>query len=182
MVVGCYVSRPPYFLPPTMPLQNRVDPFGELIARSARGTLMGNRGGRFHIDEQKADWPSLGVAAMDLLRPRFPRTPPQRVGRLLHGIVLPRRGDGIRRRSPALLRMPAQGRASLRRVVSGRASRGRHGPDAARRAPRRQGQALHRRKIDTAFPMERGSFLTAARSRCAGNGCCAGRRAATTRQ
>jgi hypothetical protein len=31
-----------------VPLQNRVDPFGELIATPARGTLFGNRGGRFH--------------------------------------------------------------------------------------------------------------------------------------
>ena len=31
-----------------MPLQNRVTPFGELIAIAARGTLMGNRGGRLH--------------------------------------------------------------------------------------------------------------------------------------
>jgi len=30
------------------PLQNRVDPYGELFATSARGALMGNRGGRFH--------------------------------------------------------------------------------------------------------------------------------------
>jgi hypothetical protein len=35
-----------------MALQNRVDPFGELIAVSARGTLFGNRGGRFHTDAQ----------------------------------------------------------------------------------------------------------------------------------
>jgi len=34
-----------------MPLQNRVDPFGELVAISARGTLFGNRGGRFHTNE-----------------------------------------------------------------------------------------------------------------------------------
>ena len=33
-----------------MPLQNRVDPFGELFATPARGTLMGNRGGRFHTN------------------------------------------------------------------------------------------------------------------------------------
>jgi len=33
-----------------MPLQNRVDPFGELLAVPARGTLFGNRGGRFHTD------------------------------------------------------------------------------------------------------------------------------------
>ncbi len=31
-----------------MPLQNRVDPFGQLFADPARGTFMGNRGGRFH--------------------------------------------------------------------------------------------------------------------------------------
>ena len=31
-----------------MPLQNRVTPFGELISTPARGTLMGNRGGKFH--------------------------------------------------------------------------------------------------------------------------------------
>src|ERR1700744_2450098 len=31
-----------------MPLQNRVDPFGDLKAVTVRGTLFGNRGGRFH--------------------------------------------------------------------------------------------------------------------------------------
>src|SRR5665213_3287158 len=36
-----------------MPLQNRVDPFGNLFAASARGTLMGNRGGRIHTDDKK---------------------------------------------------------------------------------------------------------------------------------
>lgn len=35
-----------------MPLQNRVDPFGELIATSARGLVYGNRGGRFHRDDR----------------------------------------------------------------------------------------------------------------------------------
>jgi hypothetical protein len=35
-----------------MPLQNRVSPFGELFATSARGTLFGNRGGRFHTDDK----------------------------------------------------------------------------------------------------------------------------------
>jgi hypothetical protein len=33
-----------------MPLQNRVTPFGDLLATPARGTFMGNRGGRFHTD------------------------------------------------------------------------------------------------------------------------------------
>jgi hypothetical protein len=35
-----------------MPLQNRVDPFGEIFATDARGTFMGNRGGRFHRDDR----------------------------------------------------------------------------------------------------------------------------------
>jgi hypothetical protein len=35
-----------------MPLQNRVDPFGDLIATPARGLFMGNRGGRIHTDGQ----------------------------------------------------------------------------------------------------------------------------------
>ncbi|HXW27030.1 MAG TPA: hypothetical protein VEK73_19965 [Xanthobacteraceae bacterium] len=35
-----------------MPLQNRVDPFGEFNAVAARGLLFGNRGGRFHRDDR----------------------------------------------------------------------------------------------------------------------------------
>jgi hypothetical protein len=44
-----------------MPLPNRVDPFGELFATSARGLFMGNRGGRMHNDDQtlmKRRWAS----------------------------------------------------------------------------------------------------------------------------
>ncbi|MDQ0316530.1 hypothetical protein [Amorphus orientalis] len=36
-----------------MPLQNRVTPFGEIVALSARGLLMGNRGGRLHDPETR---------------------------------------------------------------------------------------------------------------------------------
>jgi len=32
------------------PLQNRVTPFGELVAARSRGLFMGNRGGRFHSE------------------------------------------------------------------------------------------------------------------------------------
>jgi hypothetical protein len=35
-----------------MTLQNRVDPFGQLFASPARGTLFGNRGGKFHRDDR----------------------------------------------------------------------------------------------------------------------------------
>src|SRR5579872_3285679 len=37
----------------TMPLQNRVDPFGNIIKTSARGTMMGNRGGRMHNQDRE---------------------------------------------------------------------------------------------------------------------------------
>src|SRR3954454_14389461 len=36
-----------------MPLQNRVDPFGELIVTPARGLFFGNRGGRIHTDDKR---------------------------------------------------------------------------------------------------------------------------------
>ncbi len=36
-----------------MPLQNRVDPVGNLFADAARGLLMGNRGGRLHDGQRK---------------------------------------------------------------------------------------------------------------------------------
>jgi hypothetical protein len=36
-----------------MPLQNRVTPFGELVAVPARGAWMGNRGGCFHTPEKR---------------------------------------------------------------------------------------------------------------------------------
>ncbi|MDO9413692.1 MAG: hypothetical protein Q7T81_14070 [Pseudolabrys sp.] len=43
-----------------MPLQNRVDPFAELLVTPARGLLMGNRGGRIHSDDRtlKRRWAS----------------------------------------------------------------------------------------------------------------------------
>ncbi|MBV1706618.1 MAG: hypothetical protein KGQ37_05355 [Hyphomicrobiales bacterium] len=41
-------NRPPHH----HPLQNRVDPFGALHAVSFRGSMMGNRGGRFHHPAQ----------------------------------------------------------------------------------------------------------------------------------
>ena len=35
-----------------MTLQNRVNPWGEIVATPARGTMMGNRGGKFHRDDK----------------------------------------------------------------------------------------------------------------------------------
>jgi hypothetical protein len=45
--------------PPRRPLQNRVTPFGELIATPARGTLMGNRG-RLHDPDRRIVRPVAG--------------------------------------------------------------------------------------------------------------------------
>lgn len=36
-----------------MPLQNRVDPYGAILRLSARGTMMGNRGGALHNDRRE---------------------------------------------------------------------------------------------------------------------------------
>lgn len=36
-----------------MALQNRADPFGELVAAPARGLFMGNRGGRIHTSDRR---------------------------------------------------------------------------------------------------------------------------------
>jgi hypothetical protein len=44
-----------------MPLQNRVNPFGEIEAVPARGLMLGNRGGKFHRDDKtlgKRRWAS----------------------------------------------------------------------------------------------------------------------------
>ena len=44
-----------------MSLQNRVDPWGALHAVPQRGTMLGNRGGRFHRDDRtlgKRRWAS----------------------------------------------------------------------------------------------------------------------------
>jgi hypothetical protein len=52
-----------------MPLQNRVDPYGAIIATSARGTMMGNRGGKFHRDDKtlgKRRWASRHWICCDL--------------------------------------------------------------------------------------------------------------------
>ena len=52
-----------------MPLQNRCNPFGALIATAARGTMMGNRGGKFHRDYRtlgKRRWSSRHWICCDL--------------------------------------------------------------------------------------------------------------------
>ena len=54
-----------------MPLPNRADPFGNLIATSARGTLLGNRGGRFHADGQPLTRRRWASKQWNCCEPRF---------------------------------------------------------------------------------------------------------------
>lgn len=52
-----------------MPLQNRVHPSGEIFAVPRRGTMMGNRGGKFHRDDKtlgKRRWASTHWICCDL--------------------------------------------------------------------------------------------------------------------
>jgi hypothetical protein len=52
-----------------MPLQNRVNPFGEIEAVAARGLMMGNRGGKLHRDDRtlaKRRWASTHWIACEL--------------------------------------------------------------------------------------------------------------------
>ncbi len=52
-----------------MSLQNRVNPWGELVAAPERGTMMGNRGGKFHRGDRtlgKRRWASRHWICCDL--------------------------------------------------------------------------------------------------------------------
>ena len=52
-----------------MTLQNRVNPWGEIVATQQRGTMMGNRGGKFHRDDRtlsKRRWASRHWICCDL--------------------------------------------------------------------------------------------------------------------
>jgi hypothetical protein len=52
-----------------MTLQNRVDPWGDLHATPERGTMMGNRGGKFHRPDQslgKRRWASTHWICCDM--------------------------------------------------------------------------------------------------------------------
>jgi hypothetical protein len=52
-----------------VPLQNRINPWGEIEAVAARGTMLGNRGGKFHRDDQtlgRRRWASIHWIACEL--------------------------------------------------------------------------------------------------------------------
>ena len=168
-----------------MPLQNRVTPFGELIADASARSVSGQSRRALPYRCEDADRAALGVAAMDLLRARFQGPPTRRLGPLLYRAVLSRRGDRARGRPSAVLRMPPQRGGSFRRRLA-RGAKLRAPPHAGemdevlhRRAPRRPRQAAapacHRRIARRRIRRAGGG----APSPSAATRCCAGRRTAT---
>jgi hypothetical protein len=98
-----------------MPLQNRVTPFREIIAASERGLFTGNRG-IIH-----------DPAARTLLTRHWATKTWLVCIRDYKGVgrsCFPRRGDGARRRAPALLSLQAGRGGAFSGRVGGRQSRG----------------------------------------------------------
>ena len=106
-----------------MPLRNRVTPLGELVADPARGLVYGNRG-CLH-DAHGRIRRALQRQALDRLPARVPRLAPAAASaaRPLHRALLPRRGDRVRRRPPAVRALPPRGLQPLRSALA-RASPG----------------------------------------------------------
>ena len=126
-------------------------------------------------------------AALDRLPPRVQGTAPNAApaAREVHGALLPRRGDRIRRGSPSVRGMPARGLRPLHDAVARsprRDGRGRDRREAPRRA-RRAGDAgapSPRDDASQSFPTARSSSTTVPRSSCWATSCSRGRPAATS--
>ena len=121
------------------PLQNRVDPFGELRAAPERGGLMGNRGGRLHRDDQTLSGSRWKNKHWLICVCEFKGRRRDVWGQVLHRALLPRRADSARRRPPPVLRVPQASGESLYRRFSRRSERrggdGRSAPPRAGREP-----------------------------------------------
>ena len=106
-----------------MPLQNRVTPFSELVADPARGLLYGNRGclhdgsGRIRRMYATRRW----IACQ--LEFRGWQRGPEAAARAVHGALLPRRGDRVRRRPPAVRPLPPRRLRPPGRALARAASR-----------------------------------------------------------
>ena len=128
-----------------------------------------------------ADAAALGVAAVDLLRAGIQESPARRLGPLLHRAVLPRRGDGARRRPPPCFecrRRDAVAFAERWRQAFGFVRPPRAGDmdeRAASRAPRWPRQAPASATRSTICRTVRSSRWRRAPSRCAAVSCCNGR-------
>ena len=86
--------------------QNRVTPFSELVAVPARGLVYGNRG---CLHDNAGTHPAaVQREALDLVPARVPRLAPgpAPAARQVHRALLPRRGDSVRGRPPAVRALP----------------------------------------------------------------------------
>ena len=140
-----------------MALQNRVTPLGELVADPARGLVYGNRGclhdetGRIRRRYDGKRW----IACRLEFRGR--RRDAADAARALHGALLPRRGDGVRGRPPAVRAMPARGLRPLRGALA-------RAPARRRRAPTRWTSSCTRERARRPAPAPpRGAVRRAAR-------------------
>ncbi len=153
-----------------MPLQNRVTPFGELIADPARGLVYGNRG-CLHDDAGRIRRRFNGTT-VDRVSPAVPRVASfaDDAAGSVHGAVLPRRGHRVRRGTPAVRAVPAGGlravRRDLARPAPGTVGGGRDRRPAPRRADRPDDEdpTSPRGAVRIAAPTVRWSSMTASPS------------------
>ena len=168
-----------------MPRQNRVTPLGELVATRARGLVYGNRGclhddaGRIRRRYAGKRWIACRLEFRGRRRDAAAAAGP------LHGALLPRRGDGVRRRTPAVRRVPPRGLRPLRRALArpppgpDRRGRDRRAAPRGTRRPVAAAPSVDARRRSTSSPMAPSCSTETRRSSCWDGACCAGRPAAT---
>ena len=128
----------------SVPLQNRVTPFGEIVAVPERGTMMGNRG--ILHDAHQSPAPALGRAGLDLLPAGVSRpTRPGHGARPLHPPLLPGRADRAGGRPSSLRLLPTR-RRTRRFATPGPPATRSTGP-GRRRAPPRSIGVLHTERL-----------------------------------
>ena len=166
--------------PLTMPLQNRVTPLGDLVAAPRPRSRL--RQPRLPPRRVRPDPATLRREALDRLPAAVPRLAPQpaAAARSLHRAVLPRRGDGVRRGTPAVRALPPRGLQPARSRSGASSIPARSAPTrstrsstASARGPRDETPTRR------AFPTARSSSATASRGSCSARSSCAGRRRAT---
>ena len=125
------------------PLQNRVDPFGELHAVAERGGMMGNRGGRLHRDDQTLSGSRWKNKHWLICVCEFKGRRRDVWGRYYTELFFLDEPTASRRRPSPMLRVPPAGRESLYRRFSRRSEpRGGDGRSAPSRAGREPAQTL----------------------------------------
>ena len=105
----------------SLTLRNRVTPLSELIADPARGLVYGNRG-CLHDEPARSAGATTASAGSPAGSSSAAGCAAAAAARPLHRALLPRRGDGVRRRPSALRALPPRGLRQLRRRVARRAS------------------------------------------------------------